>query len=139
MKLPTDRAILEAIFKMYRAEYLRFYEDRSIRPVKQYVEIDIPKVAERLGTDMEIVFTRLYNHLEPKHGYKNDEGDIVYFFRNGYTDVDGVHRKHLINFTLMGAVLSELRREHRQVVWTLTLSIVATAISIGSLVVSIVK
>ncbi len=125
-KLPTDLQILNAIYERYYKTFALCADENKSRSTKNYVPIDIKVIGQDLKVDDEIIFGRLYYHLDKKHGYKQDDGSQVPFFglRIG-RDI------HCVNFPLMASVLADLRLENRKF-WT------ATAVAVFSLVVSII-
>ena len=66
--LPTDLQILEAIYDRYHDDFVNFKEKTPQRPVKNFVPIDVQAIASEVRVDREIVFGRLYYHLQEKHG-----------------------------------------------------------------------
>lgn len=129
-RLPTDLQILTAIYDRYYDVFAGF--EGSERASKIYVPIDIKTVANDLGVDPDIVFGRLYYHLDKRYGYVNDDGSKVRLFspRAG-GDQD------CVQFPLAAAVLADLReqaRRHRTSTWiaagSLVVSLMAIMISI---------
>lgn len=133
MKVPTDLAILEEIFKEYYSAYASFQKGSGDRESKIYVPIVCGDIAKKLNVDSDIVFGRLYYHLEKKYGYKQRDGANVHFFalRVGENDV------HCVNFPLMASVLAGLQHERDKFKLTTALSFVALAVSVISILISI--
>ncbi len=125
MTLPTDREVLEAIYTMY-------YEAYAAEPAKVYIPIDIDKVSARLGAEADLIFGRLYYHLQERHGYKRDDDTEVPFFclriRN---------ERHCVHFPLMASVLASLREEHRRNMMATVIALVSLGVSIVSIVLSL--
>ena len=132
MKLPSDYKILNAIFKEYKSSFGEYDRDNSIRKVKNYVPIDIAKIARQLKTDPDIVFGRLYYHLDKIYGYKQENDSKVPFFT-----ITLEKGKKCINFSLMTSVLAGLSEKRDESIWTRILSIVAILLSVISIIVSI--
>lgn len=132
MKVPTDLAILEEIYKDYYSSYSSFQKGGSDRESKIYVPIVCGDIARKLNVDADIVFGRLYYHLEQKYGYKQSDGVNVHFFalRIGENDV------HCVNFPLMASVLAGLQHERDKYKMTTALSVVALAVSVISILIS---
>lgn len=131
-KSPTDLQILDSIYERYYDVYAAYSEENGSRSSKIYVPIDIPKLAKDMGVDVDIIFGRLYYHLNQKYGYKQDNGSHVYFF----TPKAGGD-SNCINFPYLASVLASLRdesRKYRVATWiavcSLILSIVALLVSI---------
>jgi hypothetical protein len=108
--LPTDLQILNAIYDRY---YNEFAYNVASRPQTAVVETDIKAVADDLGVDPDIVFGRLYYHLDPKYRRpmnidKPEEGTVRLFFARPDFGFDGVH------FPYMASVLAEMRAEDRK-------------------------
>jgi hypothetical protein len=75
--IPTDLQILDAIYERYYQTYADFVKSKSDRSTKIYVPIDVGAIARVLDVDGDIVFGRLYYHLEDKHGYTRGDGSRV--------------------------------------------------------------
>lgn len=126
--IPTDRQILEAILRRYYDEYVSYAKEDGTRSTKIFVPIDIDEIAHDLGTEGDIVFGRLYYHLERRYGYQQDGGARVHFFALRI-DKD----THCVNFPLMASVLANLQeqsRKHNQAIWIAAGSLVVAWVSL---------
>ena len=123
----SDRVILKKIYNLYLSDFKSFDEETRISKI--YVPIDCEFIAKKLNMDPEIVFGRLYYHLEKKHGYKNSNG-VVNFFRIKI-DKD----RHVINFPLLSAILAEEEQSFLRFTIPITLSLIAIGLSIFTLAV----
>ena len=126
-RLPTDLQILEAIYERYYETFVKYSEEDHSRSAKIYVPIDIKQLAKDLKVDGDIIFGRLYYHLEKKHVYRQDDGSLVPFFS---PRVGG--DTHCVNFPLAASVLADLRDQARKYN-------TATWIAVGSLIIAIVS
>ena len=101
---PTDREIQRRIHKKYYENFGKFDREKPEpeRSSKIYVPIDCEAIAKDLGVDPDIVFGRLYYHLDKKYGYINPDGSRVHLFAFAV----GKDR-HAVNFPLLSAVLAE--------------------------------
>jgi len=125
--LPTDIQILDAIYERYYESFTTYSKTDKNRSSKIYVPIDVKALAVDLKVDPDIIFGRLYYHLEEKYGYRqDDDGSRVHFFALG---VGG--DRHCINFPYMASVLASLRDENRKYR-------IATGFSIASLILSVI-
>ncbi len=131
IKIPTDLEILNEIHSLYSHDYLIKRNDRD---ALIYVPIDCTRIAKNLGTDGNIIFGRLYNDLEHRHGYKKNDDSIVHFF--AYQIKNDMH---CINFPLLSSVLAGLQREERKSNKSFLLSLSAIIISIVSMTISYIK
>ena len=87
-----------------------------------------------MNVDPDIVFGRLYYHLNPKYEFKQEDGSTVSFFTR---DIE--RGKNHVHFPYVASILAELRADdarHQRNVW---LSVVAIVISFAALVVSVLK
>ncbi|MBC7203727.1 MAG: hypothetical protein H5U29_09440 [Pusillimonas sp.] len=126
MKLPSDIQLLNCIFNKYKDTFLRFEIEKS-RSSKIYVPIDCKAVADDLNTDPDIVFGRLYYHLEHKYGYEQSDGSKVHLFTlKAGNDVK------CVNFPLLSSVLAGLQEDRQR-------HFVAQGIALGALIVSVVS
>ncbi|MBN1461921.1 MAG: hypothetical protein JXA57_20515 [Armatimonadetes bacterium] len=133
MKVPTDYKILNEIYDRYYGAFAAFSVESPDRATKLFVPIDIQAIAGHMGVDGDIVFGRLYYHLDKKYGYKNDDGSWVRFF----TPRAGTGQ-NCVNFPLLGAVLAGLREERRKDIWAIGVAVTSLLISIVSIVIAIV-
>jgi hypothetical protein len=123
-KLPTDLEILNAIYEQYYETFAHYTDDNGSRRSKVQVPIDIHKIAADLKVDGDIIFGRLYYHLNKKYAYLKENGAKVSFFEL-MIDKD----KHCINFPLMASVLADLRDKEQK-------HNISMGIAIGSIIIS---
>jgi hypothetical protein len=133
-KLPTDRFLLECIFEMYKEDYPGVKGDDGRRSNDPYVAIDIRAVAKKLECTPELLFGRLYYHLDQKHRYTQDDGPVVHLFALKAGD-----KRHAVNFPYLAAVLAGQNQEFRRYVVSLCVSFIALAVSVTSLLVGLLK
>ena len=128
---PTDREILQKIHDRYLDQFGQFERDNigNERSSKIYVPIDCAAIAKDLRVDPDIVFGRLYYHLDKKYGYTQDNGAKVHLF----TMAIGKDR-HAVNFPMLSAVLAELQQSWFRFTAPLVISGIALVISVISLV-----
>ncbi len=126
--LPTDLKILEEIYKRYYSTFSSFSKEAPNRFSKNYVPIDIDAIARHFEVDPDIIFGRLYYHLNKKYGFIEPDGDKVNFFeRNIGSD------KEAVQFLLLASVLANLKEEQNKYIFNTWISIAAIVISIMSL------
>src|SRR6185503_3617903 len=123
--VPTDLQILDAIYERYYETFASYSGDKSERSAKIYVPIDIKALAAKFGVDEDLIFGRLYYHLEKKHGYKAADGSDVPFFT---LRVGG--DRHCVNFPYLASILADLRSENRKYRLAITMSVISFAISL---------
>jgi hypothetical protein len=131
MRVPTDLQILSAIWSRYYPEFARYARDELRRKTKIYVPISIEAIATELKVDGDIVFGRLYYHLEQKHGYQRGAKEWVHLFA---LEVGG--DRHCVNFPLMASVLAGLQQEDRQFQVATWIAWLSLAVSVFALYVS---
>jgi hypothetical protein len=112
MKLPTDRRVLECIFEMYEASYLG-----ASRANDPYVAIDVGAVAKELECSPELLFGRLYYHLDQKYRYRQDNGSVVSLFQ---IQIGG--KRHAVQFPYLSAILAGLNLEQRRILISIGMS-----------------
>jgi len=136
MKLPTDREILEAIYKRYYPAFGAFAKEGvDTRSTKVYVPVDLHAIAESFEVDGDIIFGRLYYYLEDKYGYKRDDGSRVHFF--AAFEIPG--ERHCIHFPMLSSVLASLQEEYSRQQWTRWLSIASIFVAGVALGISVWK
>ena len=129
MKSPSDLKILQTIYKMYYKEFENFTPGgQNTRKSKVYVPIDCEKIAKKLKVDNDIVFGRLYYHMQERYGYRTDDNKGVPFF----TMKLGPDEK-CVHFPLLASVLAGLEEEQSKTRWATWLSIAAIVISLVAL------
>ncbi len=133
MNIPSDLVILETIYEKYYDDYVSYQRGDETRSSKIYVPIVCGDIASQLKVDNDIIFGRLYYHLENKYGYRRDDESKVHFFALRFSDKE----IHCINFPLMASVLASMQEEHAKFSIATTVSIVALAVSIISVSISI--
>lgn len=126
MKLPADRKILKIIHDHYYDKFCSYVKGESSRDSKIYVPIDCAEIARKLKVDSDIIFGRLYYHLDKKYGYKQDDGASVHLFtlRVGKD-------KHAVNLPLLSAVVADLQQSYFRFNLPLIISFFALLVSIG--------
>ena len=129
-KTPTDREILKAIHERYYDQFGAFKKGNpdNERETKIYVPIDCASIAEDLCVDPDIVFGRLYYHLDKKYGYLQQDGSKVHLFAFKVGE-----DRHAVNFPLLSAVLAEHEQSWLQFFAPLVISSLALIISVISL------
>ena len=130
--LPTDLQILNAIYDRYYDDFAAWNEDNPPRTAKTYVPIDTSKIASELTVEPDIVFGRLYYHLNQKPRYRQEHGHLVELF-----SLSIQQGEECVNFPLMASVLADLRdqkRKHQVATWIAFLSL---AIAIASILISL--
>lgn len=129
MKPPSDLKVLRSIYKTYYREFEAFKLGAvNNRKSKVYVPIDCKLIAGKLKTDGDIVFGRLYYHMQPKYGYTNSDGSKIAFF----SMVVGPDNK-CVNFPLLSSVLAGLEEENSKFKWATVLSTLALVVSVAAL------
>lgn len=132
--IPTDLEILNTIYEQYYDAYASYSDAKPNRTTKVYVPIDLQKLASEFQVDLDIIFGRLYYHLEKKYGYKDATGGHVAFFAMG----SGGDR-HCIHFPYAASILADMRAENRKYRIATTISVISIIIAITSFVISIAR
>tara|TARA_R110002073_G_scaffold182533_1_gene340784 strand:- start:327 stop:746 length:420 start_codon:yes stop_codon:yes gene_type:complete len=131
-RVPTDLGLLQYIYDQHKDEFSRFEENHSGRETKIYIPIDCLAIANHFKTDPDIIFGRLYYHLERQFGLSNPDGSVTPFFSK---QVGG--DLNCVNFPLLVSILAGLQQENRHF-WTATgIAILALGISVLSLGISL--
>ena len=130
--LPTDIEILNTIYDEYYETFTSFTKGDSSRETKIYIPIDIALIAKKFDIDPDIIFGRLYYHLEKKYGYKKESDSHVHLF-SLKTGKDS----HCINFPYAASVLADLRAENKKFLVTTVTAVFSLIISIISIYISV--
>lgn len=129
--LPTDLKILNVIYEEYYDTFISFSKNNSDRSAKNFIPVDIKLIAQKLGVDVDIIFGRLYYHLEQKYGYSRSGGSKVAFFVLKIGSVT-----NCINFPYMASVLANLRESEKKYTAATVIATISLVIAILSLIVS---
>jgi len=127
--IPTEREVLRCIYDAYASSFP--IEGPSVGKVM--VAIDIEAVATQLGCDKHILFGYLYYHLDHKYRYSTAENASVHLFAPQAGEL-----RHAINLPYLAAILAGQDQEHSKFVWSLGISLVALALSVGAIVAQLV-
>jgi hypothetical protein len=125
----TDRLLLKRIYDRYYEDFAAFNQNDSNRASKVYVPIDCAVIAKELKVDPDIVFGRLYYHLEKKYGYTREDNTKVPLFSMQIGE-----DRHTVHFPLLAAVLAEHEQSYYQFLIPLGVSVIALVFSIYGLV-----
>lgn len=131
-QIPTDLKILNIIYNSYYNEFSSFDEESPTRKTKIYVPIDIQAVADKLNVDGDVIFGRLYYHLEKKHGYTNEDNSKVAFFSLRIGD-----SSHCVNFPYLASILAELLDNQKKYKISTIIAFISLGVSIISLLISL--
>lgn len=131
-KIPTDLKILRVIYDRYYDTFKAYSNENKGRSSKIYVPIDVGEIAKSLDVDADIVFGRLYYHLNEKFSYKHDDGSKVEFFA---LHVGNDH--HCVNFPYLASILADLQDRDRKYRMTTILAGLSLVIAIISILISI--
>ena len=131
--LPTDREILKCIFEMYAPSYPGTPPGEIRGTNDPYLPIKVGEVATRLGCSPEMLFGRLYYHLDAKFSYtKEGSGQVHLFALKVGTEM------HCVNFPFLAAVLAEKDDEHNRQLWSLGVAITALVLSVASIIAQVI-
>ena len=128
-KLPTDLQILKAIYDLYYHDFINYDDKESkARSSKMYVPIDIEIISKKFNVDSDLIFGRLYYHLENKYGYLDDDGLKVSFFA-----LRAGSDKHCVHFPYLASVLATMKSENRKFLIATVIAVVALILSLISI------
>ena len=133
MSLPTDREILRCIFELYAPAYPGKDPGEARGKNDPYLPINAHEVAARLNCSPEMLFGRLYYHLDAKHRYTQDNNAKVHLF-----SLKVGSEMHCVNFPFLAAVLAERDEEHKRQLRSLGLAIAALALSMASIIAQVI-
>jgi len=127
--IPTDETLLATIYKRYLKTFSDWSEDNKTRVAKIWVPIDIDELGRKYRCDPDLIFGRLYYHMNEKYGSRTGDGQDVNFF-----NMRLANDRHVVNFPLLTSVLADLQDNRRRFIISTrvaALSLVISAISIG--------
>jgi hypothetical protein len=130
--IPTDLQILSLIYNRHYQKFVNYSDDQKTRSSKIYVPIDIDEISKILKVDNDIIFGRLYYHLNQKYNYIKDDGSKVEFFSPRIA-----HDIHCVNFPYLAAVLADLTEQHEKHLVSTRIAIISLCLAGLSLVLSV--
>ena len=128
-RVPTERQVLRCIYDLYEPRFP--VEGSSFG--KALVQIDMEAVANRLRCEKNVLFGYLYYHLDHKYRYPSGEKAFVHLFVPTAGDL-----KNAVNLPYLAAILAGLDQEHSKFAWSLGVSLIALALSVGAIVAQLV-
>lgn len=132
--IPTDETLLATIYKRHLKAFSEWSEDNKTRVTKIWVPIDIDELGKKFRCDPDLIFGRLYYHMNEKYGSSTGDGQDVNFF-----NMRLANDRHVVNFPLLTSVLADLQDNRKRFIISTrlaALSLVISAISIGIAVLS---
>ena len=126
-KIPTERQLLRCIYDMYLPHYPFEPEKGPIGQVM--IPIDVEAVATSLGTNTYLLFGYLTAYLDQKYRHKTGENSFIHLFAPVVGDM-----RHAVNFPYLAAILAGHDQEHSKFAWSLGVSLVALALSVGAII-----
>ena len=133
-KIPTDERLLAEIYRRYDRAFADFSDETRTRSTKIWVPIDIDVLAKRFRCDPDLIFGRLYYHMNAKYGSQTGSGDPVNVFS---MRIGG--DRHCVNFPLLASVLSDLQDERKRFIVSTRLAGLSLVVSAASIFIAIYR
>lgn len=130
----TDRKILQKIYDQYYKVFVNYNKDDNTRDSKIYVPIDVVAIANSFKVDPDIIFGRLYYHLNKKYGYIESDGKTRVDL---FSPVIGKDRNG-IQFPLLSAILSDMQDTNLKHNLSIFLSVLAILISLFTIIFNLI-
>ena len=127
--IPTDETLLATIYRQYLQAFSEWSDENKTRVTKIWVPIDIDALGRKFRCDPDLIFGRLYHHMNEKYGSKTGDGQEVNFF-----NMRLANDRHVVNFPLLTSVLADLQDNRKRFIISTrlaALSLVVSAVSIG--------
>lgn len=131
-KPPTDLKMLSVIYKKYYETFINYSEDDGNRSSKIYVPIDVDEVANEFNLEGDIVFGKLYYHLDKKYGYRQEDDRVVHLFAM-FVGED----RHCVNFPYLASILAALQEENKKYRVATAMSVISLFVASVSLILSV--
>ncbi len=131
-KIPTERQLLRCIYDMYLPQYPFQPEKGSVGQVM--IPIDMEAVASRLGASKYLLFGYLNSYLDHKYRHKIGDNSYIHLFAQVAGDM-----RNVVNFPYLAAILACHDQEHSKFAWSLGVSLVALALSVGAIIAQLVS
>jgi hypothetical protein len=129
---PTDFELLRAIYERHDAD---FEANSAHRETRVLQPIEIPEIAEGLGTNADMVFGRLYHDLDRRYG--EPPPAIPGRPRKVFFTPKAGSQVHCVNWPLMVSILAGMWEERRRRFLTTALSVASLIVAVAALVVSL--
>jgi hypothetical protein len=129
-RIPTERQVLRCIYDTYEPKF----PVEGAQAGTVFVQIDMEAIARQLGCDKHVLFGYLYYHLDYKYRYPSGEKSHVHLFAPSAGEL-----KNAINLPYLAAILAGQDQEHSKFVWSLGVSLIALALSVGAIVAQLVS
>lgn len=127
--IPTDETLLDTIYRRHLKAFSDWSDENKTRVAKIWVPIDIESLGKKFRCDPDLIFGRLYYHMNEKYGSSTGDGQDVNFF-----NMRLANDRHVVNFPLLTSVLADLQDNRKRFIISTrlaALSLVVSAISIG--------
>ena len=130
--IPTDERMLAEIYRRYLNAFSDWSDENRTRTAKIWVPIDIEALAKRFRTDPDLIFGRLYYHMNEKYGSSTGDGDRVNFF-----NIRLGQDRHCVNFPLLTSVLSDLQDDKKRFLISTRLAALSLIVSSVSILIAL--
>ena len=130
--LPTDERLLREIYRRNLKAFSAYSDENRTRSSKIWMPIDIKALGRRFRCDEDLIFGRLYYHMNAKYGSHTGSGDQVNFFS---IRVGADH--HCVNFPLLASVLSDLQDERKRFIVSTRLAGLSLLVSAASILIAV--
>lgn len=124
-KIFSDLKLFRVIYYLYINRYIQTSDFDPLNKVM--VPIDIDKIAQNIGTDPELVFSRLYVFLNSLYDKPSWNPKIRFFLH-----VDS--NLNRINFGYMCSIMAKQEEENKRYKLSLCLSIISLVVSAIALI-----
>lgn len=131
-RIPTDERLLAEIYRRYLRTFSDWSDENKTRAAKIWVPIDIEAMAKRFRTDPDLIFGRLYYHMNEKYGSSTGDGDRVNFF-----NIRLGQDRHCVNFPLLASVLADLQDDKKRFLVSTRLAGLSLIVSSVSILIAI--
>ncbi len=131
--IPTDEHLLQTIYQRNLKAFSDWSEENKTRSTKIWVPIDIESLSAKYRCDPDLIFGRLYYHMNEKYASSTGDGQDVNFF-NMRLGQD----RHVVNFPLLTSVLADLQDNRKRFVISTRLAALSLIASASSMVIAFV-
>lgn len=133
-KMPTDLVLIETIYQQNYNNFANFSDTNKTRSSKIWLPLNIEDLANHFKLDADIIFGRLYYHLNEKYSHQKQDGTKSEFFA---IRIGADH--HCINFPYLSSILATLKDEQGKFMITTVIAGLSLIISITSMIVAIMS
>ena len=126
--IPTDERMLGVIYKHYLDDFIRQSDGGST----VWVPLDLDMLSKKLKCNKQLLYGRLYYHMNGAYGSMTGNGEKVAFFYEMLGP-----QKNVVNFPLMTSVLADLKEDKKRFIISTRVAALSLLVSLASIAIAL--